>query len=270
MVLCSAPPHLHRASSILACGTPAPLCGLKARTRPRNPERGHALVVKLATTSQASFIQDQETVQTDLFVSLLPDKKMSTKDEPLQTHSIGQLVSGRVERIFPFGVFVRLDGGTRAYIRRRELSWEGDVDPRELLTEGQEIEAVVLQLPEPGRSMELSRRALLHDPWQEFAGKFRRGDVVVAIVQDLAPTGVFVRIAAGVDGFIPREELAPWKVERPEDVVWIGDRLEAEIIQIYHVTHNRARSTSTNSPECRDWSGPAPGPCGRLFGTPRR
>jgi predicted RNA-binding protein with RPS1 domain/CheY-like chemotaxis protein len=157
---------------------------------------------------------------------------MGIKGEIPQSYSIGQSVSGRVDRVFPFGVFVRLAGDTRAYIRRRELSLEGDVDPRELFIEGQEIEAVVLQLPAPGRSMELSRRALLHDPWKEFAEKFRKGDVVIATVRDLTPDGVFARIAAGVDGFIPLEELAPWKVERPEDVVWVGDRLEAEIIQI--------------------------------------
>ncbi|MGQ9491716.1 MAG: S1 RNA-binding domain-containing protein [Anaerolineae bacterium] len=157
---------------------------------------------------------------------------MGTKSEILQSYFVGEVVSGRVDRAFPFGVFVRLKGNTRAYIRRRELSLEGDIDPRELFTEGQEIEAVVLQLPEPGRSMELSRRALLHDPWKEFTEKFHKGDVVIAAVRDLTPAGVFARIAAGVDGFIPLEELAPWKVERPEDVVWIGDRLEAEIIQI--------------------------------------
>ncbi|MCX7707797.1 MAG: S1 RNA-binding domain-containing protein, partial [Anaerolineae bacterium] len=157
---------------------------------------------------------------------------MDTENGRTQVCSVGQIVSGRVDRVLPFGVFVQLAGNIRAYIRRRELSLEGDIDPSALVAEGQEIKAVVLQLAEPGKSMELSRRPLLHDPWREFADKFHRGDVVTATVRDLAPKGVFVRVAAGVNGFIPLDELAPWKIERPEDVVWVGDRLEAEITEI--------------------------------------
>jgi len=147
-------------------------------------------------------------------------------------YTVGQHVVGTVDKLLPYGVFVRLDDGSRAYIRRRELSLEGDVDPRELLTEGQQIQAVVLQLAEPGRSMELSRRAILPHPWQEFAHRFRENDVVIATVKDLVPGGAFARITPGVNGFIPLEELASWKVERPEDVVWIGDRVEAVITRI--------------------------------------
>ena len=157
---------------------------------------------------------------------------MSTKGESSQAYSVGQTVSGRVDRVFPFGAFVRLGDGTRAYIRRRELSLEGDIDPRELLTEGQEIKAVVLQLAESGRSLELSRRATLPDPWKEFVARFREGDVVAGTVKDLVPGGVFVQIVPGVAGFIPLQELASWKVERPEDVVWVGDRVEAAIIRL--------------------------------------
>lgn len=157
---------------------------------------------------------------------------MKTSSGSDRVYNVGQIVSGRVDRVFPFGIFIQLEGNVRAYIRRRELSLEGDIDPGALVTEGQEIQAVVLQLAEPGKSMELSRRPLLHDPWHEFTDRFHKGDAVTATVRDLAPKGVFVRVAAGVNGFIPLDELAPWKVERPEDIVWVGDRLEAEIIEI--------------------------------------
>ena len=144
----------------------------------------------------------------------------------------GQTVVGQVDRVLPFGVFVQLEDGTRAYIRRRELSLDGDITPSEIVIEGQEIEAVVIALPEQERSMELSVRPLLPDPWEEFTSKYQEGDVVTATVRDLAPDGVFVRVMAGVSGFIPLRELAPWPVEKPEDVVWIGDHIEAVITWI--------------------------------------
>ena len=141
----------------------------------------------------------------------------------------GEQVTVTVERVLPFGVFVSLEDGREGYIRRRELSLEGDFAPQEMVSPGEQIEAVILELAEPGRSIELSHRASLPDPWQEFAGKFRPGDIVKARIKDLVPSGVFAQILPGVDGYIPTEELAPWAVVNPEEVVWVGDDTEAVI-----------------------------------------
>lgn len=151
-----------------------------------------------------------------------------TKRKPAE----GQQVTVTVERILPFGVFVCLEDGREGYIRRRELSASGDVDPREVVSEGKEIEAVVVELPEPGRHMELSHRATLPDPWEEFVRWFRKGDVVEGTVKDLRPYGAFVEILPGVYGLVPLAELVPWEVEKPDDVVWIGDDVEAVITHI--------------------------------------
>ncbi len=144
----------------------------------------------------------------------------------------GKQITATVERVFPFGVFVRLEDGRKGYIRRRELSLAGDIDPQEVVSPGQQIEAVILELEEPSRTIELSHRATFPDPWQEFTGKFRKGDVVRARVKDLVPTGAFVQIVPGVDGFIPTEELASWTAENPDEVVWVGDDVEAVITRL--------------------------------------
>ena len=154
---------------------------------------------------------------------------MSAKSGSTQTYSEGQIVVGKVDRVLPFGAFVRLKDGTRAYIRRRELSLEGDLDPRTLVSQGEEIRAKVSNLGGPGRSMELSMRATLPDPWKQFTSQFREGDVVIATVKELVPRGGFAQIVPGVKGFIPLHELASWKVERPEEVVWTDDHVEAVI-----------------------------------------
>ncbi|MBM3298840.1 MAG: S1 RNA-binding domain-containing protein [Deltaproteobacteria bacterium] len=144
----------------------------------------------------------------------------------------GEQVTVTVERILPFGVFVRLEDGKEGYIRRRELSASGDIDPREVVSEGREIKAIVVELPEPGRTLELSHRATLPDPWEEFVRRFREGDVVEGTVKDLRPYGVFVEILPGVDGLVLLAELVPWEVEKPDEVVWIGDDVEAVITRI--------------------------------------
>jgi signal transduction histidine kinase/predicted RNA-binding protein with RPS1 domain/DNA-binding NarL/FixJ family response regulator len=151
-----------------------------------------------------------------------------------QVYALNQRVSGKVDKILPYGVFVRLADGTRAYIRRRELSWAADVEPRKLVQEGQVVQAVVIGLPGSDRSMELSLKATLPDPWQEFISRFQEGDIVGGTVKSLMPYGIFVEILPGVDGLVPLSELAPWDVQKPEEVVWQGDDVEAAITRIDH------------------------------------
>ncbi|HXW00841.1 MAG TPA: S1 RNA-binding domain-containing protein [Anaerolineae bacterium] len=149
-----------------------------------------------------------------------------------QEYKPGQGVVGRVEEALSYGAFVRLDDGTRAYIRRRELTWAGNVDPRELHLEGKKIEGVVIKLAEPGQCLELSHRATLVDPWHEFVAKFRPGDAVEGIVKNLLGYGAYVEIVPGIDGLIPLKELATWPVQEPDEVVWVGDTVEAIITHV--------------------------------------
>ncbi len=131
-----------------------------------------------------------------------------------------------------YGVFVHLSDDTHAYIRRRELSLEGDLDPHQVVSKGKEIQAVVVALPEPGRTMELSVRRLQPDPWKQFERQYRERDVVLGTVKAVNPDRVFIQIIPGVDGFVPLREMALWRVEEPEELLWVGDRVEAVITSI--------------------------------------
>ena len=148
-------------------------------------------------------------------------------------YSIGTCVEATVEQVLSFGVFVRLDDGTRAYIRRRELDLDADVEPTQVVREGDKITAKVISLAEPpDKHTELSRRAVLPDPWPEFARRFREGDTIKGTVRRLMPYGVFVRVQAGIDGFVPLAELATWQVPKPEELLWVGDEVEAVITRL--------------------------------------
>lgn len=155
---------------------------------------------------------------------------MSTRKQP--EYTVGQSVHVVVDKVFPFGVFVRLADGTSAYIRRRELSWASSLEPREFVHEGQVVDAVVVNLPQPEHRMELSLRATLPDPWGEFTKLFRVGSVAKGTVRRTKPFGAFVEILPGVDGLVPLAQLATWKVKKPEDVLWEGDQVEAVVTHI--------------------------------------
>ncbi len=143
-----------------------------------------------------------------------------------------QQVEATVEQVLPFGVFVRLADSTPAYIRRRELDLDPHTAPETVVKEGETISATVISLAEGGRHMELSRRAVLPDPWPEFARRIHTGDVVQGQVTHLSAAGVFVRLAPGVSGFVSLVELAPWHVEKPEDLLWVGDDIKAVVTRL--------------------------------------
>jgi len=150
----------------------------------------------------------------------------------MNPYQLGQRIVAVVERVLPFGVFVRLDNGTRAYVRRRELSLDSDVVPSTVVSVGDTLSAVVVNQAEAGKFTELSHKALLPDPWPEFTRRVREGSVVRGTVTRLLPTGAFVRLSPGVSGFIPLVEMAPWLVEKPKELLWIGDEAAAIVTRI--------------------------------------
>lgn len=155
-----------------------------------------------------------------------------------KSYLVGEQVTVTLEKIYPYGVFVRLDANTRGFIRRRELSLSGDVDPKLCFAAGQSIEAVIIALPATGRLLELSHRQVLPDPWQEIPHQFQLGAVVAATVKHLRPAGIYVEIMTGVRGFVPRTELPKWvEATAVEQIWWEGDQIEAVITRIDHADH---------------------------------
>jgi len=154
------------------------------------------------------------------------------KSRPEHSYRIDQSVVARVEQIYPFGVFARLPDGTKAYVRKRELTLSGNLDPQQVVADGDEFQAVVVALAKPGQSLELSVRRAEPDPWEKVAQKLQVRDTVTAEVKRLSAKGVLVQVKPGVDGFVPLSELAPWTVENPHDLLWVGDQVEAMITRL--------------------------------------
>lgn len=112
------------------------------------------------------------------------------------------------------------------------MTLDQDVDPATFFHKGQKITAKVIALGETGKHIELSRRETLPNPWPEFARRYREDDVVHGVVRALRPDGVFVRVEAGVNGFVPCDELATWQISKPEELLWGGDEVEAVITHL--------------------------------------
>lgn len=147
-------------------------------------------------------------------------------------YQIGQEVEGVVESILPFGVFLRLSDKTKAYIRRRELDLEPDLEPAQVTRVGEMIQGVIIGLETTDKHLELSRRVLLEDGWDDFLRTHREGSVIEGAISALHPHGVFVRLCPGIRGFVPLDELSESRISHPEDSFWVEDHVEAVVTRI--------------------------------------
>nr|BAL58159.1 30S ribosomal protein S1 [uncultured Acidobacteriota bacterium] len=148
-----------------------------------------------------------------------------------ETHSIGARVRGRVRGITDFGAFVEVEKGIEGLVHVSDISRRRVKHPSEVLKKGQEVEAIIKELDLAARRLGLSMKELEPDPWEEFFNTHRVGDIVRGKVVRFASFGAFVDVG-GVEGLCHISELSDEHVEKPEDVVQIGEELDFRILRL--------------------------------------
>jgi 4-hydroxy-3-methylbut-2-enyl diphosphate reductase len=156
------------------------------------------------------------------------DKRRS---ETLKTLSEGQVRDGAVRRITDYGAFVDL-GGIDGLLHISEMSWTRINHPSEVVKVGQKIQVMILKLNLQQDRVSLGLRQILPDPWGDIAARYTEGDLVRGRVSRLVPFGAFVRLEGGIEGIIPNVELSRKRVKRADDVIGVGDEVEARVIDI--------------------------------------
>ncbi|MBZ0272800.1 30S ribosomal protein S1 [bacterium] len=150
-----------------------------------------------------------------------------------QNYPVGTIIKGKIRNITDFGVFVGIDEGIDGLIHVSDISWTKQVKhPNEIFRKGQEVEAIVLSIDRENERFSLGMKQLLDDPWTTIGGKYKAGDIVTGDIISVTDFGVFVQLDDGIEGLVHVSELSAKKVEKPEDVAKIGDKLTAEIINI--------------------------------------
>ena len=148
-------------------------------------------------------------------------------------YPIGKKISGRVRNLTDFGAFVEIEEGIDGLIHVSDLSWlKRDVHPREILKEGDEVKVVVLQIDPTDQRVSLGLKQIEPDPWIKVPEKYKIGTVVRGEIMNLTSFGAFAKLEEAVEGLIHISELAERRIEKPEEVVKIGDQLELKVIHI--------------------------------------
>jgi small subunit ribosomal protein S1 len=144
---------------------------------------------------------------------------------------VGDVRSGTVRNIKPFGVFVDL-GGADGMIPASELTWGRVENPEEIVKLNQQVQVKVTRLDLAKRKIGLSLKALAASPWDTIQQRLHVGARVHGKVTRTAEFGAFVEIEPGVEGLIHISELGVNRVRRVRDVLQEGKEVEVQIVSI--------------------------------------
>jgi small subunit ribosomal protein S1 len=162
---------------------------------------------------------------------LVAEEKAILKKEFWNSLEEGQTRLGKVKRIVDYGAFIDL-GGFEGLLHVSEIEHRRIEHPSEVMSEGDEIEVYVLALDREKERVSLSRKKLLKSPWEIAQEKYHENDIVEGTVVRIAPFGAFVELDPGVDGLVHISQMANYRVEKPEDVVSVNQKINVKIISI--------------------------------------
>ncbi len=146
----------------------------------------------------------------------------------------GTRLFGKVTNLTDYGAFVEVEAGIEGLVHVSEMDWTNkNVDPRKVVTLGEEVEVMVLEIDEDRRRISLGMKQCRANPWEEFSINFKRGDKVSGAIKSITDFGVFVGLPGGIDGLVHLSDLS-W-TESGEDAVRNfkkGDEIEAVVLGI--------------------------------------
>jgi small subunit ribosomal protein S1 len=164
----------------------------------------------------------------------LKQKTSNPWDKIAEKYPVNMKVKGKITNLVPYGAFVELEPGIEGLVHVSELSWTKRIArPADVLTQGQEVEAIVLGVSKEDQKVSLSVRQLDTNPWEVVTGKYPTGTRVKGKVRNLTAYGAFVELEEGIDGMIHVSDLS-WtkKINHPSEVLKKGDEIEAEVLEI--------------------------------------
>ncbi len=147
---------------------------------------------------------------------------------------VGATVHGKVTNLVPYGAFVEIEEGVEGLIHVSELSWTKRITrPSDVLTQGQEIEAVVLGVNKEEQKISLGVRQLEPNPWDAIENKYVTGSRVQGKIRNMTAYGAFVELEEGIDGMIHVSDLS-WtrKINHPSEILKKNDEVEAVVLDI--------------------------------------
>ena len=158
---------------------------------------------------------------------LIVAKKKKMQEELFATLAVGQKVSGTVKNVTDFGAFIDL-GGADGLLHISEMSWGRVENPKKVFKAGDVVEVLVKDID--GTKIALSLKFPETNPWANAAEKYAVGNVVTGVVARMTDFGAFVELENGVDALLHVSQISKEHVEKPSDVLKIGEEITAKVV----------------------------------------
>jgi small subunit ribosomal protein S1 len=164
--------------------------------------------------------------------AIAEDEERAGKQRRFSELKEGDTVQGEVRSLTDYGAFVDI-GGADALLHVGEISWRRVNKPSDVLSTGQQIEALIIKIDSDKRRIAISMKQLQPHPWDAVAGKYKAGERVHGTVTRLTDYGAFVELDPGIEGLIHISEMS-WakRVRTASDVVKPGETVEAVILGV--------------------------------------
>jgi small subunit ribosomal protein S1 len=146
----------------------------------------------------------------------------------------GTVIKGRVRNLTNYGAFVEIEEGIDGLLHMSDMSWTKKMGhPSEILKKGDVVDAVVLSVSQEKKRVALGMKQLAEDPWeQDIPSRYQPGDVATGTVTKLTSFGAFVELEDNLEGLLHISEMADRKIESPEEIVQVGQRIQVFVLRV--------------------------------------
>ncbi len=158
---------------------------------------------------------------------LLVAEKQEKQQKLLESIHVGDVVEGTVKNVTDFGVFIDI-GGADGLLHISEMSWGRVENPKKVFKPGDVVKAFIKDIS--GTKIALSMKFEDENPWKDAATKFVVGNVVTGKVARMTDFGAFVELEKGVDALLHVSQISKDHIEKPSDVLKVGDEVTAKIV----------------------------------------
>ena len=144
---------------------------------------------------------------------------------------VGKYYHGTVKSMTSYGAFVDI-GGIDGMVHVSEISWQRIKQPSDVLSVGDEVDVYVIGFDKEKHKISLGYKDLNANPWKVFTDSYKVGDIAQVKIVKLMPFGAFAEVVPGVDGLIHISQIANRRIGKPDEVLSVGDEVEAKITAI--------------------------------------
>lgn len=142
---------------------------------------------------------------------------------------VGNKYEGIVSSVCSYGAFIDIDG-VQGLLHISEITWKRDATVQDFLQVGQKVNVMIKELDKENKRMKLAYEGKGEDPWNTVDVKV--GDIVKVTIKKMMPFGAFAEIKEGVEGLIHISQISTQRITKPEDVLSVGEEVNAKIIDM--------------------------------------